>query len=570
MIGLTTEESNKRLKIYGKNIIERKKKISPIKIFTSQFTSPIIILLIVASILSFSISHFKGENYFDGILILIIVFISGLAGFIQDYKAEKAVEALRRMTSPKARVVRDGKEIEVDASEIVPGDVVVLEGGDIVPADSKIIDGKLEVDESIITGESRAVKKSVNDKIFSGCRIFTGNAKAEVIATGMNTKIGKIASHMESIEEGKTPFQEQMSKFTTKVVILTSLIILITFSISVGKFGLTESILIAVSLAVAAIPEDLPAVITTTLSLGAKGMVKKNALVRRLAISESIGSVDVICTDKTGTLTEGNMGVKDLVFLKGGEKTKELSDKCCYYCNDAKLILKDGKKEWVGDETDIALRKHAKEYPGKRIDEISFSSERKMMTVAYDINDKKFVFSKGAPEVIIKKCSRYLENDKIKRMDLNTREKILRKNKELASKGYRILALAYKEYKKPLEKNLIFIGLVILEDPPRPMAREAVEECKSAGIRVIMLTGDNPETARAIANEVSIDTTDVITGNKLKKMSDYEILKALENGVNIFARIDPFHKLRILEVLQRNDHVVAMTGDGVNDSLALK
>ncbi len=570
MIGLTTEEAEKRLKIYGRNIIERRKKISPLKILISQFTSPIIILLILASILSFSISHFKGENYFDGILILIIVFISGLAGFIQDYKAERAVEALKKMASPKARVIRDGKEVEIDSAYVVPDDVLILEGGDIVPADSEILEGKVEVDESIITGESRSVKKGKGDKLFSGCRIYTGSAKAKVFATGMRTEIGKIASHMQSIEEGKTPFQNQMEKFTTKIVILTTLIIIVTFLVAVNKFGTVQSILIAISLAVAAIPEDLPAVITTCLSLGAKSMVKRNALVRRLAITESIGSVDVICTDKTGTLTEGDMKVKDFIFLNGGEKTRDLATKCCFYCNDAKTILKDGKEEWIGDETDIALKRIAQLPETERLDEIPFTSERKIMTVAYKLDGRKIVFSKGAPEVIVKKCSRYLENDEIKKMTISVREKILKMNKDLASKGHRILALAYKEYRRPLESNLIFIGLVVLEDPPRPLAKEAVEECRSAGIRVIMLTGDNPDTAKAVAEEVSIETEGVITGDDLNRMSDKELADALNRGVNIFARIDPFHKLRILEVLQKNGHVVAMTGDGVNDSLALK
>ncbi len=570
--GLTTKEAKKRLEKYGKNEIKREKKISPFKIFLSQFTSPIILLLIFAAILSFSVNYFQHEEFFDSILILIIVFAAGIAGFVQDYKAEKAVEALQKMATPRAKVIRDGKEMEINATEIVPGDLIVLEGGDIIPADAEIIEGELQIDESILTGESTAVKKKVKNKIFSGCGIYSGKAIGKVFATGMETQIGKIASKMQEIKEGETPFQTHMKKFTRKIVILTALIIVITFVAGFKKFGIIEAGLIAVSLAVAAIPEDLPAVITIALSLGAKNMVKRNALVRRLAITESVGSADIICTDKTGTLTEGKMKVRNIWLIKENKKAKELAMKCCYYCNDAKQVLKNGEKKWMGDETDIALKQFSlglvKER-GKRIDEISFTSERKMMSVVQDLGEK-IVFSKGAPEVIVKRSNKCLVGEKIVKLNEKLKEKILEKNKEFASQGYRVLSLAYKKYEKPLEKNLIFIGLVILSDPPRKEVKEAIKECYTAGIRVIMITGDNPLTAKTIAKEVGIKTQDVLTGNDLDKMSDEDLREALQKEINIFARTSPFHKLRILEVLQRDGHIVAMTGDGVNDSLALK
>ena len=571
--GLSSVEAKKKLEIYGKNEIVRKKKVSPLKMLISQFASPIILLLIVAAIISLSMNYIKGENYFDSILILIIVFAAAIAGFVQDYKAEKAIEALKKLATPNAKVIRDGKEQEIPATEVVPDDLIVVESGDVIPADAEILDGNLEVDESILTGESKAVKKKKGDKIFSNCSVYTGKVVAKVFATGMRSEIGKIAGKLQEIGESKTPFQMQMKKFTKKIVLLTVLIIFVTFLIGFTKFGMMESFLIAVSLAVAAVPEDLPAVITIALSLGAKNMAKRNALVRRLAITESIGSCDIICSDKTGTITEGKMKVRKLWFMKEDPRIKELAMKCCFYCNDSKQILKEGKNKWVGDETDIALKEFSLESvkaSGKRIEAVPFSSERKMMTVVQQLDGEKLVFSKGAPEVIVEKCNRIWYDNKLIEITSDLKKKILKTNEEFASQGYRVLALAYKEFTKPLESSLIFIGLTILSDPPRPEVKEAIEECHSAGIRVMMLTGDNPKTAKAVANEIGMKSEDVITGSQLDKMSNEELEEAIDKGVNIFARISPFHKLRLLEVLQKQGHTVAMTGDGVNDALALK
>ena len=570
--GLSSTEAKKRLKIYGENRIERKKKVSPWKIFASQFTSPVILLLIGAAILSFSVNYLRGEEFFDSILILIIVLASGIAGFVQDYKAEQAIEALQKLATPKAKVIRDGREIEIPSTQVVPEDLLVIEGGDVIPADAEIVEGELEVDESPLTGESKEVRKKKGAKIFSGCSVYTGKAIARVFATGMQTQLGKIAEKMQEIEEGKTQFQEHMQRFTRKIVALTGLIIVVTFAVAFNKFGAMEASLIAISLAVAAIPEDLPAVVTVALSLGARQMAKRKALVRRLAITESVGTVDVICTDKTGTLTEGKMKVRDFWFLKPSKKAKDLADKICFYCNDAKVVLEEGREKWVGDETDIALKQYSSflKPEGKRVEEISFSAERKMMTVVQNFKKEKLVFSKGALEVILEKSSKALVGERAVRLDKRIRETILKQNEAFASKGYRVLALAYKPYKKPLEKDLIFVGLVLLSDPPRKEAKEAIAECYAAGIRVIMITGDNPLTAKAIAKEVGISSNGVITGKELDKLSKEELRKALKKGVNIFARTTPFHKLRILEVLQEEGHVVAMTGDGVNDALAIK
>jgi len=571
--GLSSKEAMRRLKIYGENKIEKKKKISPWKLFASQFISPLILLLMTAAVLSFFVNFLRHEEYFDSILILLIVFAAGIAGFVQNYKAEKAIEALQHLATLKAKVIRDGKEHEIRATEIVPGDLIVVEGGDVVPADAEILEGKLEVDESALTGESKAVKKQKSDKIYSACSVYTGKSICKVYATGMETQIGKIAEKMQKIEEEKTPFQQHMEKITRKIISLTALIIVLTFAVGFNKFGFVEAGLIAVSLAVAAIPENLPAVVTISLSLGAREMAKRNALVRRLAITESVGSADVICTDKTGTLTEGKMAVRNFWFLKRSKKAKDLSNKICFYCNSAKTILKEGKEKWVGDETDIALKRYASnlvEFEGNRIEEIPFSSERKMMTVVHSFGKEKLVLCKGAPETILAKSNRVLLGEKIVKLDKKMKENILSRNEKFASKGFRVLALAYKKHKKPLEKNLIFIALVLLSDPPRRETRKAVKECYSAGIRIIMITGDNPLTAKAIAEEVGIHTEGVLTGNDLDKMNEEELRMALSKGINIFARTTPFHKLRILKVLQKEGHTVAMTGDGINDALAIK
>ncbi|OYT43283.1 MAG: calcium-translocating P-type ATPase, PMCA-type [Candidatus Aenigmarchaeota archaeon ex4484_56] len=569
--GLTGKEAEERLRKYGKNEIKKEKKVSPIKLFISQFISPIILLLIVAAVLSFSVNFLKHETYFDSLLILVIVFAAGIAGFVQDYKAERAIEALQRMASPKAKVIRDGKEQEIDSTDIVPDDLIVVESGDIIPADAVIVEGKLEIDESVLTGESKSITKKNKDRIYSNCSVYTGRCIAKVFATGMKTEIGKIASKMQEIKEEETQFQSHMKKFTKKIVGLTTLIIVITFCIGFNKFGILEAGLIAVSLAVAAIPEDLPAVITIALSLGAKNMVRRNALVRRLAITESVGCVDIICTDKTGTLTEGRMKVRDIWLIKENKESKNLAIDCCLYCNNAKQILDGKKKKWIGDETEIALKQLSnKKITSSRIDEISFSSKRKMMSVVYKIDNKKIIYSKGAPEVIIDKCSKALVGNRIVKLNEKLKRDILKKNEEFASKGYRILGLAYKNYEKEIEKNLIFIGLVVLSDLPRPEVKNAVRECRSAGIRIIMITGDNPLTARAVAEEVGIKSEGVVTGDELDKLNDDELKNILKKGINIFARTDPFHKLRILEILKKENHTVAMTGDGVNDALALK
>src|SRR6056297_806933 len=425
--GLSGQEARKRLQQHGPNKIKRTKKVNPLKILLSQFSSPLILILVAAAVLSFLVNYYRGESYFDSILIVIIILASGIAGFVQDYKAEKAVEALKEMATPKAKVIRDGKQQEVKATAIVPGDLVLLSGGDIIPADAKIKKGKLEVNEAVLTGESKSIKKKKGNEVYSSCSVLSGQGEVEVSATGMKTQVGQIAEKMQNIEEGKTQFQEHMHKFTNKLVYLTGLIIVLTFLAGFEKFGMIEAGLIAVSLAVAAIPEGLPAVITLALSLGAKSMVAKNALIRKLAITESIGSINTICTDKTGTLTEGDMKVDNIWSPENNKTIKNLSFRCAYYCNDAKQIYKEGKKKWVGDETEIALKKYSLgkvEKEGKRGGEISFTSERKMMSVMQTLDKEQFVFSKGAPEVLLEKCRSVATAKGSQKLDKKLEEKI--------------------------------------------------------------------------------------------------------------------------------------------------
>ncbi len=571
--GLSPKEAKKRLREYGLNEIKKKKKKPLFEILLSQFTSPIILLLIGAAILSIGTSLMSHENYVDGVLIIAIVLAAGFAGFFQDYKAEEAVEALRRMSTPKARVIRNGKEQEISSLEVVPGDILVLGAGEVVPADAVLLSGELEVDEAFLTGESRSVKKQKDSAIYSNSNIYTGKAFARVTETGMKTKVGQIAFKMQQIKEAPTQFQEHMDKFTKKIVVATVLIIVVTFIVNVLKFSLIESLLIAISLAVAAIPEDLPAVITVAVSLGARRMAKENALIRRLTIAESIGTVDVICTDKTGTLTKGKMSVEDLWLLKPSKLAEEMAFKVAYYCNDAERIIEGKKQVWIGDETDIALKEYAFNKIrniGKRKREIPFSSKKEMMTVVQELGGKQVVFSKGAPEVIVAKSAKALVGTKEAKLTQKLRNEILSSNDRLAAKGYRVIALAYKNSPKDIESGLTFIGLAVLLDPPHPEVKTAVKECHTAGIRVIMITGDNPKTAKTVAEQVGIMSSGVVLGSELDKMDDGQLEEKLNAGVNIFARTNPFHKLRILNILQKQGHVVAMTGDGINDSLAIK
>ncbi|NOZ81750.1 MAG: calcium-translocating P-type ATPase, PMCA-type [Candidatus Micrarchaeota archaeon] len=565
--GLSSSEAARRLRIYGKNEIEEGEGVSPFRLFISQFTSPVTLILIAAAFLSGLMSFYDRSSITDAILILLIVVFSGVLGFVQEYRAERTVEVLKSMAAPKARVIRDGKEVVVSALEIVPGDVVVLAAGDVVPADGKVIESRgLKIDESPLTGESRPVRKKKGDRVFMHTSVLVGEGLFLVERTGMKTEMGRIAGKLKEMRRDRSAFQEEMEHFGKAVCRTILVLAAIMVVIGMLKYDIFLSVLTAVSLAVAAIPEGLPAVVALSLALGARVMASRNALVRRLSVVETIGSVDVICTDKTGTITRGEMSVREVY-----PRESEIMIECCGVANDAEVVSSNGKRIYTGDETDIALRKFAEERGFtnrfEKVKEYPFSSKRKMMSVVVLKNGTKYTFSKGAPEVILERCAAILDNNRVKKLTRGTRERIMKKVEEMASRSLRVIALAYR--KGDGERDLIFIGLLGLEDPPRKGVKEAIRTCRTAGIRVIMLTGDNPVTAKAIASEIGLETSGVVTGKDMDSMDNSELERVLESGVNVFARISPFHKLRILEVLKKKSRV-AMTGDGVNDALALK
>ncbi|NPA86757.1 MAG: cation-translocating P-type ATPase [Candidatus Diapherotrites archaeon] len=548
--GLKEEEARERLKRYGRNIIEKKGGRPPLLIFLSQFKDPLVGLLLVAALLS----AFLGE-WLDAALIAVILVLNAALGFYQEYKAEKALEALRSFLKPTTKVIRDGELKVIPAEELVPGDVVLLEEGDRVPADLRLVEAHdLLVDESLLTGESVPVEKSAEWKgsapvaerknvLYMGTSVVRGRGKGIVYATGMNTEMGKIAADVEAIEEGETSFDREIKQLSSLIgKISVGVAVLVVLIYSLRGLDLLDALTVGVALAVAAVPEGLPVVITLALSLGVLQMAKKKALVRRLKSVEVLGSVDVICTDKTGTITENRMKV---VEVWGDEEWIRIVASCC---NNADLRSRSG------DPLEIALKEYAGEIPCQRLGEIPFSSERKMMTVIVKLNGKEYILSKGAPEVIAR-----LVGD----------ESFLRKAEEMAERGLRVLALAYKENDgRPEEPPYKLAGLVGLLDPPRKGVKEAIEIAKQAGIRTVMITGDHRKTAEAIARMVGIEGR-VITGEELEELGEDGLEEIIEE-VGVFARVEPRQKLIIVRALQKRGHVVAMTGDGVNDAPALK
>ena len=597
--GLTSEEAAKRIEKYGKNEIQRKKRISPLKIFIDQFKSFIIWILIVAAAISALIGEFV-----DASAVAVILVLNAVLGFVQEYKAERAIEALKKLASLKAVVVRDGQEKEIDATEIVPGDIVVLIEGEKVPADCRLFESvNLETQEASLTGESTPVEKKAGviqkaaladrwNMVFAGTVVTRGHGKAVVAATGMQTELGKIAGMIEEAESPMTPLQIKLKHFG-KVIgagVLVICAIVFLFGVLRGLPALTM-FLAAVSLAVAAVPEGLPAVVTITLALGVQKMIKRNTLVRKLPSVETLGSTTVICSDKTGTFTHNEMTVQK-VFVdskiikvtgegystKGGFSSKpaDLGQllKIGALCNDAQV---HGEKV-IGDPTEAALivsaaklgiLKSGLEAKHPRKDEIPFSSERKMMSTLHKIGDKKFIFAKGSPEIIIKRCNRILENGKIRYISQRDKHNILKINDEFATEALRVLGFAYKETEDKIsESNLVFVGLQAMIDPPRKEAIIAVNKCRDAGIKVIMITGDHKLTARAVADQLGI-TGRAVTGEELDKISDEELKKHAQD-IAIYARVNPAHKVRVIDALKHHGHIVAMTGDGVNDAPSLK
>ncbi len=600
--GLSSAEVKKRTEQYGKNKLQEKKKKSMFSRFLDQFKDVMIIILIIAAIVSFVVACVEKnpKEFFEPALILLIVILNAVMGVIQESKAEKALEALNNMSAPHARVIRDGQEKVINAVDLVPGDIIVLEAGDFVPADARLIKSvNLKSEESALTGESVPSSKDAESKVkekapigdrhnmlFSGCSITYGTATAVVVATGMQTEMGKIANLLANEEEGQTPLQQKLSKLGKYLGIVALVACAIIFVVGIiSKMNILHMFMTSVSLAVSAIPEGLPAIVTIVLSIGVQRMVKKNAIIRRLPAVETLGSASIICSDKTGTLTMNRMTLvsaytdgskeKEDISEENSAKVKKLLTLATLCCNGS-VNFKKNKEEHIGDPTETAiisaahkngLEKDALNEKNPRLAEIPFDSNRKLMTTINKISGKTIVIVKGAVDIIAERC---ISGDIQKAKEINA---------EMSSNALRVLGVAYKEIDtvpeklvpEEVEKDLVFMGLVGMIDPPRPKAKAAVATCKQAGIKPIMITGDHVITATAIATQLGIYVEGdlAITGTELDEMSDEELDKKL-SIISVYARVSPENKIRIVKAWQRKGQVVSMTGDGVNDAPALK
>ncbi len=567
--GLTLNEVQQRQNQNGLNELTEKKKKSPVILFLEQFVDVLIALLIVAAIAA----YFVGD-VIDSCVILIAVLLNTIIGFIQEYRSEKAIEMLKSVSTSYAVVRRNNEIQKIETKELTIGDIVILEEGDKVPGDLILIEtNNLKVDESNLTGESVPVDKSVNDETYMDSNVTLGNGVGVVTAIGMNTSIGKIAEVIQE-EKGSTPLQEKMDKLGKTLSLIAIVVCVFIFIVEMLKgVAIVETFMTAVSLAVAAIPEGLPAVLTLTLALGMQQLTKSNAVVRRLLSVETLGSCTVICSDKTGTLTENKMTVrKDFFYNKN--KSLEINA----LCNNA--TIREGQT--IGDPTDGAVLKFSednnyfkedleKRYP--RIDEIPLDSTRKMMTTIHEDGENYVVLSKGAPEIIIDKCKYVDINGSIEILNDEIKETLLKKISEMTNSALRVLGISYKNtdnISQNIETDLTFTGLVGIIDPPKENVDKAIKSCKNAGIKVRMITGDHLETASAIAKEIGILTDGkVIDGKQLDELSDEEYFNLVDD-IQVYARVKPEQKMRIVETLKQKGEIVSMTGDGVNDAPALK
>lgn len=600
--GLSSTEALRRLEKYGKNKLETKKKKTLFKQFLSQLKDVMIYILIIAAI----ISAFLGEIS-DALIILLVIIINAVIGVIQESKAEKALDALKELSTPKALVKRDGSLKEILSEDIVPGDIVIIDAGRYIPGDLRLIDtANLKIEESAFTGESVPSEKDAsflpdkeipigdqNNMAFMSTLATYGRGVGVIVGTGMNTEIGKIAKMIEQEENDETPLQKKLSELGKILGFLAVGICILIFIISFfqGR-DLLEMFLTSISLAVAAIPEGLPAIVAIVLALGVQRMVKKNAIIRKLPAVETLGSVSIICSDKTGTLTQNKMTVttvytndsyiKESEFNLNDNESKLLVD-CMVLCNDATY----SEKSQTGDPTEIALleypfklnilkEKLEKEF--KRIDEIPFDSDRKLMTTVNLVDDKKArVFTKGALDSILSICNKISINGKLLDFSKEYKAKVLENSNIMSDKALRVLAFAYKDISKEnivldsLEKDLVFIGMVGMIDPPRLEVKDSIKLCKSAGITPVMITGDHKNTAFAIANELGIaeDISQAITGHEIDKFKEEEFNEKIIN-YRVFARVSPEHKVKIVKAFKSHGNIVSMTGDGVNDAPSLK
>ena len=601
-LGLSAQHVEARQRQYGENKLQEKKKKTNWQRFLDQFKDVMILILIAAAAISFVIACVEGnpKEFFEPVLILLIVIMNAVMGVMQESKAEKALDALKSLSAPHARVIRDGTEEVIDASQLVPGDIIRLEAGDFVPADARLIRSiSLKSEESALTGESVPSEKDADvvvaedaplgdrtNMVFSGCSITYGTATAIVTATGMNTEMGKIANLLDNEEEGQTPLQQKLAQLGKYLGILALAACAIIFVVGLTNgIPVMEIFMTAVSLAVSAIPEGLPAIVTIVLSIGVQRMVKKNAIIRRLPAVETLGSASIICSDKTGTLTQNRMTLVQAYLDKGEKKegissanSAEVRELLRYgtLCCDGSVSFHGTEEKHIGDptETAIVLAAHkngmpkdelTRQYP--RLAEIPFDSDRKLMTTVCQIEGKLVAIVKGAFDVMAPRCIAG---------DMQAARKV---NDEMSSNALRVLAIATRELDEMpaeitpdvLEKDLTFLGLVGMIDPPRPEAKEAVKTCRKAGIKPVMITGDHVVTASAIARELGIlEKNDrAITGAELDAMTDAELDAQVEK-ISVYARVSPENKIRIVKAWQRKGQVVSMTGDGVNDAPALK
>jgi len=615
--GLSSGEAENRLKQYGKNELKEEEKTSMVKLFLSQFKSFLIIILMVAAL----VSAFLGELV-DAFVILFTVFLAGVLGFVQEYRAEESIKLLKSLTSPEALVVRDGKEIKVPSSLLVPGDILILQAGDMIPADARLLEAQsLKIDEASLTGESVPVEKSTKvfpsetpqpdrkNMAYTGTSVTYGRGKAIITATGMSTAFGKLAGLLGEIERERTPLQEKLDQFGRWLGAATLIVVAFVAVLGILKgFDPFEMFLWGVALAVAAIPEALPAVVTVGLALGVRRMVKRHALVRKLPSVETLGSTNIICTDKTGTLTQNKMTVEKVYvngtmlsvtgngyepageFFKDGQPFPE--DIHLHrllvtgaLCNDAGLVEEEGIGDIIGDPTEGALVVAAAkkgiwrpdlELKHRRIGEVPFSSERKMMTTINTSEEGLYAYSKGAPEVILGCCTKIFLEGQERELSPEIRKKILDTVNEMANQTLRVMGFAFRRVPEKIvpedsERDMVFAGLMGMRDPPREEVKVAIATCTNAGVRTVMITGDHKTTAFAIAREIGIyrEGDLVLTGTELDALGDKEFEDMVEK-VSVYARVYPEHKLKVVNALKNKGYIVAMTGDGVNDAPALK